>query len=339
MIVKNSLRFSSRLYMAEEEGADGGGGGSAVDAVAPADITPAEDQGLTGEVPTTNAPDNKSTEYDWETVIPEDLREKEHFKNILKAENPGAEMVKQLQNAQELIGKKTIASIPGDDATEEERDAFFDKLRPEEPDKYEIPDIDLGEDKADLAKAVNALRTPESEAVARKAFHDAKLAPWQAKIISEQWQKGNAEHFETTLKEAREIETKANSMFTEMATKEFGGKHDEALQYGQKLLEKALTEDERALLRALPEEKLPNEALMVIARLGKWVNNNYEKGDDFKQAPSDNVGRGDMASVDAEMNRLQASEAYLDGFHVDNAATVQKVTALAKQKAALLKQR
>lgn len=105
----------------------------------------------------------------WLSSIPENLRDNEAFKGIEKSSDAWQEFVDLKVNSANSV------KIPGEDATDEERTSFLDKLgRPETPDKYSFtkPD-DISDD----------LYSKEEEQVFKEAFHSVGLTDTAAKTL------------------------------------------------------------------------------------------------------------------------------------------------------------
>lgn len=77
----------------------------------------------------------------WKNSLPEDLRNEPCLDNVKNF----ATLTKSFVNAQKMIGKNKIA-IPGENATEEERNAFYTALgRPSTADEYKHEGVELPE--------------------------------------------------------------------------------------------------------------------------------------------------------------------------------------------------
>jgi hypothetical protein len=136
-------------------------------------------------------PTGEATET--ETVEAVDFAVPEEYKNAGWASNIKSydDLWKQHDNAQKLIGRKTIG-IPNADSSEDEIQEFYSKVRPENSDKY---DFDLGDD---------------TEAF-RKIFYDNGVSERQAKAITEAYKESvrkaseglySEEGFKETMEEA-----------------------------------------------------------------------------------------------------------------------------------------
>jgi len=270
-------------------------------------------------------PAETTTAQDWGSLIPEDLRGKESFKNILKSENPAAEMAKQLDNAQTLIGKKT-PGVPAADAPDEEWTKFYEAARPESADEYEIPEIDLGEDKKELAAAVNKMRDSDYSKGMKQAFHEFGLTPRQAAGISIASQKLAATQYEGDVASAKV----RDEHFEDLARKTFAGDREKAEKFGREFMATNSSERTKAIIAGWENKDTvsTNEALMVMSDLGMQVHKKYEKGDTFNAASSDS--QMSLLEAEAEMHKEQAKPGYYNTFAGDHKAVRERVSDLSK---------
>lgn len=268
----------------------------------------------------------EAPKHDWNTLIPEDLREKETFKNILKSENPAAEMAKQLDNAQALIGKKSTA-VPAADASDEEWAKFYELTRPESADKYEIPEIDLGEDKKALADAVNQMRDSDYAKAMKEKFYELGLTPKQAAELTKASQTLAASQYEAEIA----ADKARNDHFEEIIKSTFGGEREKAEKFGREFIETNSSERTKQIIAgwANKDSISVNEALMVFSDLGLQVHKKYEKGDSFSPA---NTPAATMtyAEARAELHKEMAKPGYRSALAGDHQAIRERCVELTK---------
>ncbi len=166
---------------------------------------------------------------DTETVefaVPEEYKDAGWANNIKSYDD----LWKQHDNAQKLIGRKTIG-IPTADSSEDEVLEFYAKVRPETAEKY---DLDLGED---------------TEAF-RKIFFDNGISERQAKAITEAYKESVRKASEGLFSETGFKDVMKSSLGEDYQSK-IEKVNGFLKQYGKK--------------SALDEiEKLPNETLGLI---------------------------------------------------------------------------
>lgn len=268
----------------------------------------------------------EAPKQDWNTLIPEDLREKETFKNILKSENPAAEMAKQLDNAQALIGKKSTA-VPAADASDEEWAKFYELTRPESADKYEIPEIDLGEDKKALADAVNQMRDSDYAKAMKEKFFELGLTPKQAAELTKASQTLAAGQYEADIASAQA----RDAHFEEIAKTTFGGEREKAEKFGREFIETNSSERTKQIIAGWADKDSisVNEALMVFSDLGLQVHKKYEKGDSFSPANTPAASMS-YAEARAELHKEMAKPGYRSALAGDHAAIRERCVELTK---------
>lgn len=261
--------------------------------------------------------------FDWNTVIPEDLREKEHFKNILGSENPGSELVKQFQNAQELIGKRP-SGVPADDASEEDWNKFIESARPKELDAYDIKPVDLGEEKKEIAEMMNASRDEEFVKGVKQMFHDVGVPKRMAEQLASKWDALIAPQVEKQLQAQKDLD----AGFEKLLDENFGKDKDKAIEYGKKFLNDFTPEEMKQYTPGLP-----NEMLILAAAMGQAVHKKYETEDSF--TPTGGHSAKTVAEINKEINDLMATPAYDSKLDSAHESTRAKVRTLIEQKAAL----
>ena len=161
-----------------------------------------------------------------EFAIPDSYKEAGWAKNIKSYDD----LWKQHENAQKLIGRKTIG-IPTSDSSEEEIEQFYAKVRPESLDGY---DFDLAED-TDFFKDV---------------FYKSGISARQAKALTDAYKESVRKSTESLYSENGFKEVMKNALGDEYSTK-IEKVNAFLKQYGKK--------------SALDEiEQLPNETLGLL---------------------------------------------------------------------------
>lgn len=166
--------------------------------------------------------DNSPAEF----AIPDNYKEAGWAKNIKSYDD----LWKQHENAQKLIGRKTIG-IPTADSSEEEIEQFYSKVRPETVDGY---DFDLADD-TDFFKDI---------------FYKSGISARQAKTLTEAYKESVRKASENLYSESGFKEVMKNTLGDDYSTK-IEKVNAFLKQYGKK---SALNEI----------EQLPNETLGLV---------------------------------------------------------------------------
>lgn len=210
----NKLKLTQRLWcrFADEgdgAGESGAGGDTGVEAQGEPGDNP--EQGASGTIDTFRHDD--SDRDDFLQSVPEEYREKSYMKDIQTKD----EFFKQFDNAQKLIGKKTVG-LPGDDATQEDWDNYYNTLRPENPDGYEFEPIKLeGEGQEELEKSLNDIATAQgTDDKVREMFHKHGLTPQQAKGLHSDFNKLMVSQHLEAVKQNQEASAEINKSFEEI---------------------------------------------------------------------------------------------------------------------------
>ena len=217
------------------------------------------------------------------------------------------QLAEQFSNAQKLIGKKTINKIPGQDATEEERQSFFRELGvPDNPEKYELNTESVPEG-AELDE--NLLNNFKDTA------HKLNMTPDQAQGLMDWFHQQTGQ----SLQEAQQQNEQQKQEAMQALKQEWGRDFDKNLQVANKLV------DKYELSGILDQEKLSNspdlaKALNQIAKdMGEDQNINTPKGSGISAQDA-------KAKADEIMG--DASHPYWNGQHPSHEAAVQDMQKL-----------
>ena len=217
------------------------------------------------------------------------------------------QLAEQFSNAQKLIGKKTINKIPGQDATEEERQSFFRELGvPDNPEKYELNTESVPEG-AELDE--NLLNNFKDTA------HKLNMTPDQAQGLMDWFHQQTGQ----SLQDAQQQNEQQKQEAMQALKQEWGRDFDKNLQVANRLV------DKYELSGILDQEKLSNspdlaKALNQIAKdMGEDQNINTPKGSGISAQDA-------KAKADEIMG--DASHPYWNGQHPSHEAAVQDMQKL-----------
>lgn len=220
---------------------------------------------------------------DWREMLSDDEL-KEH-PSIQDLQTPD-DVVKKLVNAEKKIGRDKLA-IPGENATEDEWDEFYQKLgRPEKPDEYELPQEGLPEDFEPNEEFLNVMQ---------QEAHEAGLSKQQFAKIARRIINANVEHQQ---KQQQQQQEQKEQQLTALK-KEWGEAFDQNVGLAKEAVER-IGGDE--LKQALNQTGLGDNPALVkaFAEVGKFV-----KQDEV-------IGEGGKASlrmtpdeVDKEVERVK----------------------------------
>ena len=216
--------------------------------------------------------------------LPDDLKGSESLANTKSLED----LTRQLVNAQSLVGKDKIA-LPGEDASEEEVNAFYHALgKPESPEGYEFPDQGLAE---------GFEPTDEFNEGIRQAANEANLTKDQAaklyRAVQNQLAQGS--------QKAMEAKSQMSEQGIEALKGEWGQAFDQNVNFARDAVENFGSPELKALL---DDSGLGNhpEVVKAFAKVGRTI------------AEDEIKGLGSSGSF--KMSRAEA-QAELDKFHND----------------------
>lgn len=255
---------------------------------------------------------------DFPAIVPEAYRDKPYMQNIKSIDS----LFQQLDNAQSLIGKKTIG-VPEATATPEEWDSFFSKIRPENPDGYELKTVELPEDKANLQQYFDKVRTPEYEKDLKQLFHKAGLTAKQAEILTSEYDQLILKH-DTSLTEMAEAMAAKDKAFDELTTKAFGDQKDSALLRTKSAIKEFAND---ALADKL--EQMDGDTLAAFAIVVDGLIQKYGKEDSyFTSNPVGSGGSLNPAALRSEAVKLQQDPRYTNPFHPEHSAVKERILSL-----------
>lgn len=230
---------------------------------------------------------------------------------------------KTLDNAQSLIGKK---SVPAQDATDEEWERFYNQAgRPESPDKYTLPDIEGLKD-VDLG---------EQKKIAMDLFHKAGLNTRQAQKLWKEYIGTEMGIAEKSKASKAENDSKLDKEFEEIKSKVFGEEYEAKSQQALGLINKHAPEELKDALKEIGNN--PKAMAAVIATLSAVqgeidsVKKQYAGEDGLKGRGDQTGGAQSIESVRKELASLRTSQAAKDFTHADHKATMEKVSSLAEK--------
>ncbi len=232
-----------------------------------------------------------------EFSIPEVYKEKGWAKDLDSYEA----VYKKLDGAESLLGKRPAEGIqrPGENATPEEMASFYGSLgRPEEASQYEF-------NREGQPEGMAEFNSPEMDNAAKSIFHKYGLTPEQATGIQTD--------YEALLGETYSQQVAANQQldndFEAMTTKAFGNEKETILENAKALLTKHTPEAFADYV-----EKLPNEALTVMAGVLNEIKSKYISEDAFSVIKGGNTGTS-VDELRKQGQGLMLSKEYTDPFN------------------------
>lgn len=236
--------------------------------------------------------------------IPDNYKEAKWAQNIKSSDD----LWKQMNDAQGLIGKK---SIPSHDSSDEEWADFYSKMRPESADKYEfsLPEgLEIDNDNEEV-KAENEF--------IREMFHKYGLSQKQAAGLYQDYtafklgQNPSEEEIAAQKEEQdRDFEAKAKEAF--------GDKTKEVMKEASREFA-SLSEEAQGEMNGLS-----NESLIFIMNK---INSTISKEDTMTSGEASTSGQS-IDEIRSELANLRVSAEYKDPTHPDHKKTALKVEEL-----------
>jgi hypothetical protein len=191
-------------------------------------------------------------------TIPVEYKDKPYLKGIDSPEK----LFKMLDGAQALIGQPKGVIKPADTAPQVEKDAYYEALgRPKIAGDYKFD----GEDKTN-PQVLEKLKGMFFKHGVPADVAKGQWADFQA-IIGE------------SAKADIDARAAADTAFAKLATDAFGANRDKMLETANALIKTHGSPATTAILDKLPLDKLPNEALVVLADVLNNISKKYIKPD------------------------------------------------------------
>ena len=264
MILRNLKRYIGPCYFADNDGGDGGAGGG-VDTGANANT----DNDNAGMYNANMNTDNGGNDFNFDEF--KNTYGKEYLdKPYMKAIDSPERLFKEMDNAQNLIGKKL--NVPGPEATDKEQEEYLDLIRPKDKNVYQLSDAHLPEN-------LKGFHPDGFEDRIKDLFQKAALTPKQATILSEGYDKimldfnGQAISHYAELQKAQQIN---DADYNALADKTWGTEREAVQNTARALLQEFTPEEFKKGL-----DDLSNENLVIMASVLKGISDKYISQDDL----------------------------------------------------------
>lgn len=268
--------------------------------------------------PTGSAINFQMTNAPTKLALPEiaEYKDKEWFLNAQKADNPVAELYKQFENAQSLIGKKSEGiTVPPPDATPEQVKAFHKALGvPDTADSYVYtpPTVADGADK-DYWEYIDKNRDKAYYDSLKAVALEAGMTPAQYQKMMEGSEKAVISTQKDRIKAAKEEAETRTKVFDTTAVEAWGDKKEAVIANAKTLLPKFLSQKMQALV-----PNLSPEAWIVIADAFDGVNKQLIKPDTFSQVSSAKPVPVTAKAIQERGTELMMHPAYRDVMHPEH---------------------
>ena len=230
--------------------------------------------------------------------IPTEFRDRPYLKDV--ADMPS--LLKKLDGAQQLIGKRP-AGIPDDKAAPEDWAKFFKYLgRPDVPDEYEL-------------KGPNDVKMPpEMEKNIRALFHKTGMTKKQASAVFSGYMDLLAGDKAAVAKQKADTE----ASFDKLTKETFGADQDKALERARSMINKYAPNFRGHL------DKASNEVLVALAATIQGIHRDYIKEDGLSTNVSSGFGDNE-STLRSEARVIMASPEFQSKMHPGHAQAAQKL--------------
>jgi len=277
------------------------------------DVNTPDNNNQSASVPMGGIIKGEASAPDFKSMIPETYRDKEYLKNIDSFDG----LFQQFDNAQSLIGRKTVG-VPSETSPKEEWESFYNKMgRPESYDKYEFEKIQDAPE--------NFTRPPEKEEVLKKTFHELGLTAQQAKELLKRSDMYEIEAYKEHQKMVEAETAKANAEFAQQLDSLFGAKKSEKVELTNQLLQKYTPEGLKGHLTAIDDKTM----LVLASVLTRLHDSEVREDNGFNRGEP--TPAKDSNALQEEARRLMMSSEFKDWQHPNHSNTKAKVQSLYQQ--------
>ena len=239
--------------------------------------------------------------------IPEDYRDREYLKGIDSMEK----FVEQFDNAQKLIGKKTIG-VPTPESSIDEWNEFYNKMgRPDAPDAYEFEKVEIPE---------QFQRTEEDLKIMKQIFHEAGLTAKQAQDVMKRSDEAIAKAFEANKENYEKMAEARNKEFVENMEKHFGEEKDQAIAVAETMLKKYVPKGMEEYVKGLDDN-----SMLVLSAVLNSVHKSGKTEDSISK-DVESIPDETPESLRETARKLMMSPEWKDAFHPNHEVTKNKVS-------------
>ena len=244
-------------------------------------------------------------------IIPEAYKDKPYMKDIDSQEK----LYQQFDNAQALIGKKTIG-VPTSESTDEDWQKFYTTMgRPEDSGKYEFTKVE-GPEGIDLQGSEEGMKK------VKEMFHKAGLSGKQATQIKKAYDEMFLEQYNKQLATGKAGSDQQNTEFEGLLDKHFGDQKEAAsARVNKMLVEFVPTEFKKHV------DGLDNKNLMILTAVLDKVHKKYVSEDNL-DAGGNPIPTETVETMRVSAQQMMVSEAWKNPMHAQHQATKDKVKAL-----------
>tara|TARA_R110000765_G_scaffold51611_1_gene104090 strand:+ start:245 stop:1102 length:858 start_codon:yes stop_codon:yes gene_type:complete len=263
-------------------------------------VTEVPVEGLPEATPTTTS---ETTEADWRSSLPEELRSNATLEKYTSVES----LAKGYLNASSMLGKDKLIKPNSDD----EWGAFYNEMgRPEDPAGYEFPAAE-----ADSGFEVDAEMVNKFRSVA----HEAGLSGKQAEQLYEWYTANNAEQFEQAVSNAETSLTESEAAMRKEWGKAYDQKMEQALRAVRQFGGEPLVEE----LNATGLGNNPN-LIKAFALAGEKI-----MGDQQLEGEGSNIMTPQQ--IKEEIATIQNDPSFYDSNNLERPALVRKMQVLMEE--------
>jgi hypothetical protein len=248
--------------------------------------------------------------------LPEEYQNKGWAKGIDSLDS----LLKQFDNAQSLIGKKTIG-VPADDAPPEEWQAFYNKMgRPEDPKAYEF-DPQAAPEGLELPEEMR--RTAEEEELLKSIFHEAGLTKAQAKAVLQKTDSAFLEKYKENIQQMTEQKKAKDTEFVSLLEKHFGQDKDNVVGVAETLLKKYVPQGMEDYVRSLD-----NQSMLALSSVLYKMHKEARAEGSFEKSGESVTPAVGPKELRAEALKIMSDPSYQDPFNKNRDQMLAKVKEL-----------
>jgi hypothetical protein len=237
-----------------------------------------------------------------ESIAPEEYKEKEWFKNIAKSEDPVSELFKKTDNLNSAMGKNV--QVPGEDATPEQRKAFYKATGvPESIKGYEVTPTEWAVEDKPFAEKLKEFKPDTVVNPLKEEAIAAGISKQAWEKLEKRWDKLTVDQLKANAAAGKQMDIDFDSHMT----KKYGDQKMAVMDRGAKMLSQFSDPQDKAVLA-----KLPNDALAAFAGILSNVYKATTREDTFNtgvgntssQAQTGNTTRQELFKMAEKLSKM-----------------------------------
>lgn len=239
-----------------------------------------------------------SPSVDFGSLVPSEYKNTEWVQNLSKTEQPVVEMFKKVDNLEKMIGSRP--PLPTKESTPEQWETYRKAIGvPEKPDQYTYQPIQYEEADKEVGALLDKYRDGPFFESMKGVFHKAGLTPEQVQSVVQGFEINQILAYRDHIISQNAANETAAEAMQKFGEKYYGDQFNNVCSRGHQLMKECVNPAAMPLL-----EKLPGEALGIMAMVLEGVRQKYIREDGRVTGTGTYAGGMNQAEILAEMTKV-----------------------------------